>query len=288
MGDTDSCFFIAKEGTENTREHVTECLNQITDIIKDNFPFPIDTFKINIEHYLEYLLVPFESQSVVGEDGKNKKENGKLVKERKGKKKNYLYIYKDKEESKIKLVGLPIIKDNATQLGMKIYKDILEPEILKNNRAKFPASFIEQSINDYLKKPEIMELLSQEYKVNAFSSYKLPGQIQAQISQGYFNGEEGVIRLIKNTKVGKAGKGMLYCSIQEATEAKLTAKELDLDKVRQELSPFIEFKEEASPALKEACKILAKDDKALQKLANDYCQLQEPKKKRGRPRKENK
>jgi DNA polymerase elongation subunit (family B) len=283
MGDTDSCFFIAKEGTENTREHVTECLNQITDIIKDSFPFPVDTFKINIEHYLDYLMVPFESQSVVGEDGKNKKENGKLVKERKGKKKNYLYIYKDKEEIKIKLVGLPIIKDNATQLGMKIYKDILEPEILKNNRAKFPESFIEQTINDYLKKPEIMELLSQEYKVNSFTSYKLPGQIQAQISQGYFNGGEGVIRLIKNTKVGKAGKGMLYCSIQEATEAKLTAEELDLDKVRQELSPFIEYVElsKESKLLVEQGLQEAKEGKLVK--ADEL--LDVPKKKRGRPRK---
>jgi len=283
MGDTDSCFFIAKEGTENTREHVTECLNQITDIIKDNFPFPIDTFKINIEHYLEYLMVPFEEQSILGEDGKNKKENGKLVKERKGKKKNYLYIYKDKNETMIKLVGLPIKKDNATVLGMKIYEECLEPIIKKQKTAKFPKNFIDTLIDTYLQRPEAMELISQEYKVNSFSSYKLPGQIQAQISKGYFNGGEGVIRLIKNTKVGKAGKGMLYCSIQEATEAKLTAEELDLDKVRQELSPFIEYVElsKESKLLVEQGLQEAKEGKLVK--ADEL--LDVPKKKRGRPRK---
>jgi DNA polymerase II len=281
MGDTDSCFFRIKEGTDNSKEYVQDCLKQITEIIKDGFPFPIDTFKINIENYLDYLMVPFEEQPIVGEDGKNKKENGKLIYERKGKKKNYLMIYKDNGEPTIKLVGLPIIKDNATQLGMKIFDEVLKPEIIKNTRAKFPKSFIEGKVNEYLQRPEAMELISQEYKVNAFSSYKT-NCIQAQISKGYFKGMDGVIRLVKNQKVGKAGKGTLYCTIQEAQDAKLTVEELDLEKVLNELQPFVEYQD----PVKEACKILAKDDKALTELAEAYLAIpEEPKKKRGRPRK---
>lgn len=283
MGDTDSCFFIAKEGTDNSRAYVQECLTQIADIIKDNFPFPVDTFKIGIEHYLDYLMVPFEEQTITLEDGSNKKEGGRLVYERKGKKKNYLMIYKDKEETIVKLVGLPIKKDNSTQLSMRIYDEILKPEIIKNIRAKFPKSFLDNIINDYLKKPEILQLLSQEYKVNAASSYKT-NCIQKQISDAYFKGTEGVIRLVKNSKVGKCGKGTLYATVEEVTNAKLTREELDLDKVEQELSPFVLY--EPEKAVKEACKILAKDDKALEKLATDYCTTEEPiKKKRGRPKK---
>ena len=125
MGDTDSCFFIAKEGTDNSRAYVQECLIQIAEIIKDNFPYPVDTFKIGIEHYLEYLMVPFSEEPIVGEDGKNVKEKNRLVLQRIGKKKNYLFIYKDKDETKVKLVGLPIIKDNATALGIKIFEEVL-------------------------------------------------------------------------------------------------------------------------------------------------------------------
>jgi hypothetical protein len=89
----------------------------------------------------------------------------------------------------------------------------------------------------------------------------------------------------------------------------LTIAELDLEKVMNELAPFIEFKEEINvrnvetgveaivskeefeackevlEPIKIACEILSKDDKALEKLANDYCNAEEPKKKRGRPKK---
>jgi len=318
MGDTDSCFFIAKEGTENTKEYVRDCLNQIAEVIKDNFPFPIDTFKIGIEHYLDYLMVPFEEQPIVGEDGKNLKNGNRLILERKGKKKNYVMVYKDKDEVVVDLVGLPIKKDNATALGMRIYEEVLKPEIIKNMRAKFPASYIQKVLNDYLKKPEIMELISQEYKVKSAQSYK-NNAIQKQISTSYFGGQEGVIKLIKNNKVGKVGKGTFYCTIQEAIDAKLTADELDLEKVNQELSPFVEYQEPeievknvetgiettVSKAEFEACKevlepikkksrgrpkklSLEQASEALSEAEINYHQAleqEESKKKRGRPRK---
>ena len=241
-GDTDSVFLLHKEKV--TRKYVVECLDKVIEKIKNNVPFPVDTFKINIENHLEYVMFPFEEQPVIDlETGKNKKIGNRLVKERKGKKKNYVYIYKDKDVKKVKLVGLPIIKDNSTDLAMKIYEECLEPLILERNNAKFEASFIQEKINEYLKRPEIMELMSVEYKVNPLSTYKTENQIQAQISKGYFQGEGGVIRLIKNNKVGKAGKGSLYCSIEEAIEAKLTAADLDLEKVNNELAPFIKYEE---------------------------------------------
>ena len=238
ISDTDSFGLKAREPQFDNREYVQECLNQIVDIIKSFIPFPLDTFKINIEKRMDYLMVPFSEEPIIGEDGKNIKEKNRLVLQRVGKKKNYLYIYTDdKGEKDVKLVGLPIKKDNATALGIKIFDEVLKPEIIKNTRAKFPKSFIESKVNEYLQRPEAMELISQEYKVNAFSSYKT-NCIQAQISKGYFKGMDGVIRLVKNQKVGSAGKGDLYCTIQEAIDAKLSIKELNLDKVFNELEPF--------------------------------------------------
>ncbi len=237
-GDTDSLMFLTDNKEINTREYVVDCLSQIIDIIKDSVPFPVDTFKIGIENYLEYLMFPFSEQPIVGEDGKNKKEKNRLVLERKGKKKNYLYIYKEKDETKVKLIGLPLIKDNATPLGMRIYEDVLKKEIIKNNRAKFPKSFLEITINEYLQKPEVMDLVAIEYKVNAFASYKT-NCIQAQISQAYLDGQEGIIHLVKNNKIGKVGKGQKYCTVPEAINEKLTILELDLEKVWNELEPFI-------------------------------------------------
>jgi hypothetical protein len=47
------------------------------------------------------------------------------------------------------------------------------------------------------------------------------------------------VYLIKNNKVGKVGKGAKYATIEEAKEAKLSVKDLDLEKLTNELQPFI-------------------------------------------------
>lgn len=243
-GDTDSLLFIIQDKSNNNKEYVQECLNQIIEIIKDNVPFPVDTFNIKIEHYLDYIMFPFSDQPVIDEvTGENKKIKNRLVRERKGKKKNYAYIYQEDNETKVKLVGLPLIKDNATPLGIQIYNEVLEKEIIKNKRAKFTKEYIDNIINDYLKRKEVIESLAVEYKVNKADSYKTPNQIQAQISKAYFAGESGTIRLIKNNKVGKVGKGTLYCTIEEAYENKLTSNEFDLEKIYNELDPFIIYEE---------------------------------------------
>lgn len=237
-GDSDSLFVKATDDKYNTREYVKTCLEYIVKQIKDNVPFPVKTFKIDIEDYLDYIMWPFSEQPIQDENGNNIKKGNRLVKVRKGRKKNYLYICGDK----IKLVGLPIMKDNATSLSITIYEEVLKPLILKNKSAKFDKEFIQKNINEYLAKEEVMELMAREYKVNKASSYKLYSQIQAQISANYFSGESGTIKLIKNNKIGKVGKGQLYCTIQEALSNSLTADDLDLEKVYNELEPFIKHK----------------------------------------------
>jgi hypothetical protein len=122
---------------------------------------------------------------------------------------------------------------------MLIFNEVLEPLIIKNKRAKFAKSFIDETIANYLQREDVMELMSREFKIKPADSYKSDNNIYAQISNGYFNGGDGIIRLIKNNKVGKAGKGDLYCSIQEAIDAKLGIDDIDLEKVYSELAPFI-------------------------------------------------
>ena len=238
-GDTDSAMMIAVEKKNDNKEYLLSCLQKVVQKIKDNAPFKVDTFGIALEHKADYMLFPFSEEPVVGEDGKNVKVKNRLVKERKGGKKNYLYIVTDKEgKKKVVIKGLPIKKANATNLAIAIYNDVLEAKILENGHAKFPKVEIEKLVNDYLQKPDAMNYISQEYSVKSAASYKLTTQIQCQISNGYFGGGSGTIRLIKNTKVGGAGKGVRYCSIQEALENKLTIEDLDLTKAMNELYPF--------------------------------------------------
>ena len=84
-----------------------------------------------------------------------------------------------------------------------------------------------------------MELMAREFKVKPANTYKSEGSIYAQISKNYFNGTDGVIRLIKNSKIGKVGKGNLYCTIEDAVKSKLTIDDVDMDKVWSELGAFV-------------------------------------------------
>ena len=271
-GDTDSLMIRGTKKSHNDRDYIKTCLKQIIKKIFANVPFPVETFDMDIESFISYMLFPFAEQEIVEEkirkklnkkdidgyiteeiDGKkcikntetNKiiKRGRSWIKERMGRKKNYLYLYEKDGKEKVKLVGLPIKKDNATQLGIKIYKEVLEPRILENKRAKFPKEFIDTQITEYLKNKEIMQLISREFKVKPLHTYASGSNIYAQISQGYFNGGEGVINLIKNYKIGKAGKGTLYCTVEEAVNANLTVDDIDLEKLYNEVEPFIEYKE---------------------------------------------
>jgi len=240
-GDTDSVFLLTKNETKNNQIYVEECLRIIIKEINANVPFPVETFDIKIESFLDYILFPFSEEAIEDENGKHIKVNNKIVKKFKAKKKNYLYIHtKENAKKEVVLVGLAVKKDNATALGIKIYNEVLESLIIQNNKAKFTYVFIKEIINMYLKKPEILTLIAQEYKVKPLISYKNASQLQAQISKEYLDCREGIICLIKNNKVGKVGKGTRYCTIEEAKKVNLTEEELDLDKLWNELIPFID------------------------------------------------
>lgn len=279
-GDTDSCMFIARNKKDDNITYVKECLQEVVRIIKDNVPFPVDTFDIKLEHKLDYIMFPFSDEPIVAkeiqeqlnkniidgyrEEIQNKKKiiirnkDNKIikigrswVKERVGKKKNYLMIYTENDETKVEIIGLPIKKDNATPLGYKIYKEKLEPEILKHKSAKFSKKYIDSLISLYLKNKEIMSLLAIEYKVQKIDTYKeyqdcsdksqyKPKQLQAQISHYYLNDQDGRIKLIKNNLLGRVGIGSKYCTIEEALENNLGINDLDLEKVYNELNPFIQ------------------------------------------------
>jgi len=244
--DTDSLFIRPKnDDVPNTREHIQQCLDKIVEKIKDNAPFPTDTFGFDIENRCPQMVFPYSLQPVQDENGNNIKEGNRLVKKQQPKKKNYMYLFKKKDGTLgLKVKGLPIIKDNSTHLGNKILNDILIPIILKRKNILFTKEEMNYIVEEVFKKPGSIDLLAVEWKVKKAESYKNPNQIQAQISQAYFNGDAGVIELIKNKKIGKVGKGKKYATIEEVREANLEIKDLDLEKLHNELEPFVVVEDE--------------------------------------------
>ena len=200
-GDTDSCFVTIPEG--KSIDDYKILAKKFSNELLSNFPFPSDTFKLDIDDTFKKVWL--------------------------FKKKNYVGI---NTKGKIIVKGLPIKKHNATKLGQKIYQE-LKSEILEIENIKFDRQKFEERINKEIK--EDVSIMAQTYNVKALSEYKSGSSIQAQISTVL---GEGTHLLIPNKKIGTIGKSKKYCTPGEAKE--LDYRELYLDKVWVELSPFIE------------------------------------------------
>jgi DNA polymerase elongation subunit (family B) len=237
-GDTDSIFVVARDEKNNNEEYVKQCLKKVVDFINASVPFPNDVFNIDIDAKIDYAMWYFVPQPVVDENGKTVKKGNRVVRELRALKKNYLYI----EGEKIKLMGFPIKKDNATELGKKIYKEKILPLIKEKRCGKFPKEFIYSTIDEYVNNPENLKYFAVFKKCKPLKSYKNESQLEAQLSKNYFNGDGGYGEFIKNKKIGKAGKAWKYCTVDEALEYGLKPSDCDTSKIYKELEPFIKKK----------------------------------------------
>lgn len=218
-GDTDSNF--AKSTIPKTREQVLGDLKEIADFINANAPFPQPTFAIEIENFLDYIMFV-----------KDEKKDKTL-------KKNYVYVV----GKEITVMGLPIIKSNASKLGPLIFEKYMRDTIIKNLLGKFEKKDVDHWIREELKND--ITLVAQDYKVQRFDAYSPRANcIQKSISLHYLDKKSGVMTLIKNKSVGKIGTTWKYCKVEDA--GKLTIDDLDLDKVYNELTPFIKQKSSKS------------------------------------------
>jgi hypothetical protein len=211
-GFTDSWFV---EDKNVSKEEVLRIANGALDELKKFMPYPESSHSVGYECYADYLLYNFDDKKGVF------------------KKNNYCFI----SGGRVKIVGFPIMKDNSSKLAIKIFREYLEPLGLKNNRLKFKKVFVDKIIRDLLS--EDIGLAAVTIKCNRADTYKLSGQLQAQVSRVYLNGGSGEVDVIKNTRLGKVGKGCKYCSVDEAVSRGLVFEDLVLDKVYNELAPFL-------------------------------------------------
>lgn len=205
-GDSDSVFILDHLDNE---QKVMEIKDQIIKKIKDNMPFPQDTFDMGIDERIKAMFF--------FKDKKGLKE----------KKKHYLYIT---EDDRLIVKGLNVIKRNATKLSKKILR-ILEPQIIKNVDCRFNKSYIKKLIEEELTKD--IGLAVVRFEVKDTRAYKDPNGIHATISKEF---GAGIHRLVKNKMFG-IGKGVKYCTEKEAKRLKFN--DLDLTSVWSELEPFV-------------------------------------------------
>lgn len=210
-GDTDSDFIY---DPFNDLPRLMKVKDIIINEIKANVPFPQDTFDLDYEKTLKVLFFfPIKDKKGIRQ-----------------KKKNYMYVDMD---DKLTVKGLPVIKLTAAPVSKRIFED-LKLHIIRRLDCKFKRKSIQTLIHKYIKSGGY-DMVSRNFRIFLGKKYKSTTSIQSQILETYGYGNH---KLIKNTKVG-VGKGVKYCTIEEAKEAKLTFNDLDLDNVWNELKPFL-------------------------------------------------
>jgi len=209
--DTDSIYLL---DTFNNEEMLLKVRDKIVEDIKNSMPFPHDAFCLEIENRIKKIWFFTDKHS------------------NKGKKKHYVYIT---EEDDLIIKGLPVIKRNCSKVSKEILK-VLKPEMIKKTEIKFPKKKIEGLVQDFLTKD--ISLAAMRFMVKSIDDYRRsPTGLYAQIAKRYGRGRH---YLIKNLRKG-VGKGIRYCSIEEAKGFKLS--DLDLTSIYEELSPFIQEEE---------------------------------------------
>lgn len=203
--DTDSVYLIDVFDDEN---RLMAAKNKIINEIKNNVPFPVDSFDMGIDDRIKMMYFPSL------------------------KKKNYLYVT---EDDRIVIKGLPFIKSNATPLSGVIFEKYIKPKILENLSVKFTSQEIKGWVREELSK-DIM-LASVLFRTKNSESYKLDSQIQAQISKKYGNGNHFLIPNLVGLGIGK---GKTYCTKEDFLQFNLSLDNINLTKSYKELGIFSE------------------------------------------------
>ncbi len=198
--DTDSVYVKVEN-----KEAAINCAKEISRFLssKFNFPHP-EFFDLKLDEEIRYIQFF-------------------------GKKKHYLYVTND---GRLVVKGLQIIKRDTTALSRKIFDDIKQL-IIENNECKFDKFLIIDMIRKYLRQD--ISLAAKRFSIRSSDSYKSKTSIQYTILQEL---GEGNHLLIKNNLLG-IGKGVKYCTIEQAKNLDLS--QINMDIFLSELEPFIKI-----------------------------------------------
>ncbi len=214
-GDTDSAYV---EDPFDDRERIEKHLAEIEANIKSIFPFPQETFKIELEDPIEYI-----------QWFKDRTQPGRY------KKKMYLMLRKDGE---IKAKGITVIKRDASGLAKLIWKRYVKQHIKDNKNCDVPKKMIDGWITDLIE--EDVANAAIEFNVKQVSDYANPNGLRAQISAKY---GEGKHKMIKTTRNMGLGAGVKYVHVDDAKDFNLS--DIDLERVYSDLKDLTKDAQES-------------------------------------------
>jgi DNA polymerase elongation subunit (family B) len=204
-GDTDSAYILCPDGF--TDDELQSQLDDILANLKSIFPFPQDTFKIDIEGSMK--MIGFFKDGI---DGYKKKR----------------YVYVDVNDH-LTVKGLSIVRRDCALLSKLVWDKHAMPRIIESLNHKILKSDIEMWISDFVDAD--ITNASSEFKVKPIDMYSSATSIQARISKEL---GEGKHRLIKNRRGIGIGTGVSYATLEQAKD--FTIRDIDLSRVYSDLS----------------------------------------------------
>ena len=204
-GDTDSLFLNCYEDV--TDDILQSHLDTVLKNLKSIYPFPQDTFKIDIEYSLDFV-------------GFFKDEHG-------FKKKRYIMVFTD-GSVKAKGIGM-VVRRDCSKLSRKIWDDHAQQYISEHMTHKIPSHVIDMWVSDLVEAD--ITIAGTEFNAKPLDHYNGMSSIHAQISKEL---GEGKHTLIKNVRGVGIGGGVKYATLKQADGFKV--RDLDLTRVWSELS----------------------------------------------------
>lgn len=204
-GDTDSDYIKCPD--DLTDDELLVQLDEILSNLKSIFPFPQDTFFIDIEDSMK--MMGFFEDSIGG-----------------FKKKKYIMVMAD---DSVKVKGLSVVRRDSALLSRLVWNKHIKEYISTNLNHKIPRSDIEMWISDLIE--EDLTNASSEFKVKPLEMYNSMTSIQSRISKEL---GEGKHRLIKNRRGIGIGTGVSYATLEQAKD--FTIRDIDLSRVYSDLS----------------------------------------------------
>lgn len=213
-GDTDSAYILMpfpREPTEEERKELNTklkaTLTSIIETLKEIFPFPQNTFGIDIDDEIIYAQY-FKD----GEGGYKKKK--------------YILLQRN---GKVQVKGLQVIRSDSSLLARAVWNEKVIEHIQTEKNAIVPRTQIEGWISELIE--EDISLVGIEFKVRPFEYYKNPSQIQAQIAKELGEGRHFMVRTKGSIGIGKNVK---YVHIDEAKNMDLNM--IDVSRAYSDLS----------------------------------------------------
>ena len=188
-GDTDSLFLNCYEDV--TDDILQGHLDIVLKNLKSIYPFPQDTFKIDIEYSLDFV-------------GFFKDDHG-------FKKKRYIMVFTD-GSVKAKGIGM-VVRRDCSKLSRKIWDDHAQQYISEHMTHKIPSHVIDMWVSDLVEAD--ITIAATEFNVKPLDHYSSMSSIQAQISSRL---GEGKHILIKNVREVGIGGSVKYATLEQAAE----------------------------------------------------------------------